>query len=70
MGHSYDDLFAGVVQPLAEVPVWGPGLATAPGPTYACNCFKKCAHYTGSDTLKKYRCTGGVATKVGLIEVM
>jgi hypothetical protein len=58
----------GTWAPLVEVPVWGPALASAPAPTYACNCFKKCSHYTGSNTLKKYFCSGGVAIKVGLIE--
>ena len=42
--------------------------SAATGPTYACTCFKNCAHYTGSNQLKKYRCTGGVALKVGEVE--
>ncbi len=32
--------------------------------SYACTCFKNCAHYTGKNELKKYRCTGGEAKKV------
>ena len=35
--------------------------------SFACNCLKNCAHYTGKDELKKYRCTGGAAVKVRAI---
>jgi len=36
--------------------------------SYSCTCFKNCAHFTGKNVLKKYRCTGGNAIKVGTIE--
>jgi len=56
----------GTWEPLVSVPVFGSAAAAAPGP-YQCVCLKNCAHYTGSDTLKKYRCTGGTAIKTGAV---
>lgn len=57
----------GAWAPKQDVPVFGSAALTAAAPTYACNCLKNCAHYTGSSALKKYRCTGGNAIMVGQI---
>ena len=56
----------GTWEPLLSVPVFGTAALTSSTP-YSCNCFKNCAHYTGSSALKKYRCTGGNAIMVGAI---
>jgi len=56
----------GTWEPMVSVPVFGSAASEAPGP-YQCVCLKNCAHYTGSSTLKKYRCTGGTAIKTGAV---
>jgi len=58
----------GTWEPLDSVPLFGSAALSTQPPRFTCNCFKNCAHYTGSDALKKYRCTGGLAVKVGTIE--
>lgn len=57
----------GAWEPLTSVAVFGADAAAAPAPTYGCVCFKNCAHYTGNLALHKYRCTGGVGTKLGAV---
>ena len=54
--------------PLTSVKVYGSAALLASSP-FTCNCFKGCAHYTGNDKLKKYRCTNATpAAVVGTIQ--
>ena len=60
----FDVAGPGTWEPLDSVPLFGSAALSTQPPRFTCNCFKNCAHYTGSDALKKYRCTGGLAVKV------
>jgi hypothetical protein len=55
----------GAWAPKEGVPVFGTDASAAGKPPYECVCYKNCVHYTGSNKLKKYRCTGGLGIKVG-----
>jgi len=56
----------GAWAPLTSVPVFGSDPSSVGKSPYGCVCFKNCAHFTGGDVLKKYRCSGGVGNKLGM----